>query len=231
MKVVDFGKNTFQCEIALRFDCLSPDFFVIVARSFASKINERWYVGKEPQIGLTLTTGIGTSESPFYQIKFNADRVLLWAGWNVSYDAWQQWRLRAIDDLTMLSNNFPSAFVLQLTTQAGIVVPFEKLKTSLDDNPHLKPVADFYRGFIPDEYLKWSAGHTIFAAEGGGRTIETQVVGNQTTQENTYNFLHRWIALDPNRTISQNLIEHLSSFDNLLSKYHSAIIEPLLLPS
>lgn len=229
LNVTDFGKNTFQCEIGFRFDCLSPDFFVVVAHFFASKTEPAWLFGRDEQTSLLLTTGDGSEQHPFFQIKFGPNKLILWAGWHVSHDLWKAWRAGAIEDLNALSNNFPALFMSEIVTQAVIVVPSERLKPSLDDNPHLKPVVDYYRQFIPEEYLGRGGGHTLFATVDASRVLETQVVGNPATRENTYTFRHRWTAVNPQLTIGQNVLGHLTVFDELFEKYHDSVVLPLII--
>jgi len=227
LNVTDFGKNTFQCEIGFKFDCLSPEAFLILGNALASR-NPSWYFGKDGQHGLILTTGDGGRERPFYQVKFASDKAIFWAGWYVSYDAWLAWCRNTINDLGALAKEFPSFFISQLSTQAGILVPFAKIKKFSTENTHLKPLVDFYRSYIPEPYLSKGASHIVFSTDDFTRTIETQAIGNAATQESSFNFLHRWTTVNPQLSIAQNVADHLSAFDEHFRKYHDVVLRAAL---
>jgi len=225
--VIDFGKNTYQSEIMFKFDCISPDFILIVARSFAARA-PGWFVGKDQQTGQSLIyTGDGSPKSPFFQVKLSADRIVLWVGWNVSYTAWTEWRGTVVKELLSQSDNFPSYFVAQLVTHASIAVPADKSKKGTE-SPELAPLIEFSRRYVSEEYMSKGAGHSIFSNDAGTRIIETQVAGNPATQDNTFNYLHRWTAINPRVSVEKNLEEHFELFDNLFEKYNSALSAPLI---
>jgi hypothetical protein len=227
LNVIDFGKNTFQCEITFKFDCLSPDFFVNVAQSMQPPTP--WHFGKDQQYSLIVTTGDGSETVPFFQVKFASDKIAMWCGWHVSYDSWKQWRTEVIANLTALSSNFPSQFVSHFVTQASITVPLARLKRAPGDLPELKPIFDFYRRYVPEPFLSKGASHGVFANEDSTQFIETQVTGNQL--ENVFNFACRWTSVDPRVSIAQGLNNHFSFFDGLFEKWHNTLLLSLVTES
>lgn len=228
MNITDFGKNLFQSELIFKFDCVSNDFFLIAAKHFAQKKDAPWYVGKDPQSGQSLiTTGDGSQQHPFLQIKLSADKIVIWAGWHVAYSAWQFWRNNVIVELASISETVPSIFVGTLTTHATITVPEQNLK-KVSEIPEFQPLLTFARRYIPADYSGRGAGHSIFLDDSGNRVIETQIGGNLETKENTFLYLHRWLAVDAQKTVSQNLSEHFYAFDELFRKFHDNYVLLLL---
>lgn len=227
MNVIDFGKNTYQSEIILKFDCISPDFILLVARSFASR-TPGWLFGKDPQTGQSLVyIGDGSPKNPFFQIRLSADKIAVWAGWYVSYGTWTEWRGNILKELLSQSGNFPSYFVAQLVTHASVAVPADKGKRGVEA-PELAPLIQFIRKYIPEDYMSRGAGHSVFSDDAGTRIIETQAAGNPTTQDTTFNYLHRWTAVDPQVSVEKNLSEHFALFDELFERYNSAAVAPLI---
>jgi len=195
-----------------------------------AKQDQPWFVGKDQGTGQSLiTTGDGTEKYPFLQIKLLSDKVNFWGGWHVRYDAWKGWRNNVTLELLRLSSDLPSSFVAQLVSQVSIVIPQEKVK-GISEIPTLQPLIEFHRRYLPDEFIGKGGAYAVFANDSLTKSVETQATGNPTTNEQTFTFLHRWMALDPQNNVEQNLLDHYSSFDELLEKFNANYLSMLIKP-
>jgi hypothetical protein len=224
LNVIDFGKNIFQSELAFKLDCISPDFVLMTAKHFAQRKDSVWYVGKDETSQQSLiTAGDGGKDHPFYQIKLSEDKLGLWVGWHVTYDAWRHWRDDVIGELISLSADVPSSFVSFMASQASITVPEASMK-KMADVPELRSLLAFAARYIPPEFMSKGAGHSIFANESRTKIIETQMVGNPATNESTFTYLNRWLIADPRKNVQQNLSEHFAAFDELFQRFHDSYV-------
>src|ERR1700693_1776041 len=103
LKIIDFGKNTYQYEIDLKFDFISPEAVRRIVEDLYVSKRQFTAVSKDASTNQTaLTKGEGTPDSPVFQLRIAPDKILIWAGWYVPYEKWQQWRTSVFTDLETL---------------------------------------------------------------------------------------------------------------------------------
>ena len=230
MKTVDFNKNTFQYEITFKFDCVSVDILRSAIDDLVLKRRLYASVSKDAATNQTiLSKGNGTKDDPFLQLKFARDRIDLWAGFHVPYEAWQQWRQSMLTEVARFLTPIRLEFVSSLTEQIVLVVPQEKLKAE-KEIPELQPILAFSRRFVPEHLLKRGAGYSGFTDEAGSKSIEWWYTGNLATREDAITFRARWNAFSEADTVERALVAHSADADRLFQKFHSEFVLLLVNP-
>lgn len=228
MKIIDFGKNTYQYEIDFRFDFISPEVVRRIVEDLHLSKGRFTAVSKDPSTNQTaLTQGDGTPESPVYQLRIAPDKILIWAGWHVTYEKWQQWRTSLFTDLQRLINDVTTELVLGCTSQSIVIVPAEKLIRG-DQIPEITPVRDFYARFVPEELLQRYNAHLAFGDEEGKENLVFFVGAGQTPEEGNITFNVRWNSFDRKLSLDDNLRAHAARSDTLFDLFNSRLLSLLI---
>lgn len=228
MKIFDFGKNTYQYSINFKFDCLSHELLRGLVQDFLFKRKYFSNVSKDQSANQTvLTKGEGTHESPLFQLKIGADTIILWAGWHVSYEEWQQWRTLLLSDIGAILQTIPIELVGALAAQFVLIVPTDKLKRT-DEINELKPILAFNRRFIPEELLGRGKAYAAFGDKEGRQMVEWWVGGSAIPGEENVSFMVSQNALDLKSNLRQNMQTHVTASEKLVERFHSGFLSLLI---
>ena len=229
LKIIDFGKNTYQYEIDFRFDCISTATVRRIVDNLLISKKRFSVVAKEESTNQTvLTEGQGTPQSPVFQVKIGLDKILLWTGWNVPYEKWQQWRSSVFADLQVLTQEIQTEMVLACASQYAFIVPADKLKHG-NQIPELAPVRAFYARAVPEELLERYNAFLAFGDTSGKEALSFYVgPGPQTPDEGNITFNFRWNTFDKNIKLEQNLLAHAARSDRLLELFHAGLLSLLI---
>lgn len=228
MRILDFGKNTYQYEISFKFDCFSPERIGNLVKDLLVTKKSFSTVGKEQGTGLTvLTLGDGTESAPFFQLKVGADKVVLWAGWYATYEQWRRWRDSLLSETTALLEGIPIEMVRLLSSQQVFVIPIEKSKP-YDQISELEPVWALFGRFIPRELLKRMGASLVFGDEEGNETLGWWPVGTGVAGETSIAFALNWNVLNSKAGLKENELAHVARFDRLLEAFHENYLSLLV---
>jgi hypothetical protein len=186
------------------------------------------FVTKDAQSNQTvLSVGQGTVESPALQLRIGPDKVLLWAGWFVSLQKWQDWRNGLLSELAKHLSKLPLESIASVSTQSIVAIPNDRLRPG-NTIPELAPIRSFYKRFVPQELLDRSTVSLAFADD-NLRELLTLVVGatNVPLHENV-TFGLRWNAVDTKSDLGHNLLAHAARSDKLLSNVDDGFISLFL---
>ena len=228
MKVFDFGKNTYQYEIDFKFDCISTECVKQIVENL--HISKKLFsaVSKEAGTNYTqLTEGQGTPQSPVFQVKIGLDRIVIWAGWHVSYEKWQQKRASIIDALQILIEQIPVEMVLTCVSQSAFVIPAANLIRG-DQIRELAPVLAFYARGVPQELLENYNALLAFGDKSGKEALSFLIGPSEFPQESKITFDFRWNAFDSGINLEQNVIAHAARADGLLDRFSSGLLSLLV---
>jgi len=228
LKIIDFGKNTYQYEIDFKFDCISPEIVRKIVENLHIVKKQFSAVAKDAATNQTaLTQGQGTGESPFYQLRVGSDKILMWVGWYVSYEKWLQWRSSILSELLMSLEAIPIELVTAFSSQYAFIVPVEKLNRS-DQIPELAPVRAFYGRFVPEELLKRTNAYLTFGDEGGKEILSLLLGGGANPNEGNITFNVRWNAFDSKAGLEQNIRAYTARADKLMESCNSGLLSLLV---
>ena len=228
MKIIDFGRNTYQHEIGFKFDCISPELVRDVVREMLVSKKQFSTVAKEGSTNQTyLTRGEGTESSPLFQVRIGSDKIVLWAGWYVPFEKWQEWRNAILLQLTRYVEPVPIEVVGALTSQYVFLVPSENLKQG-DSIPELQPIREFYKRFIPRELIKRGNVYLVFGDEQGKETLTWWTGGSTAPGEENITFIFRSNVVDAARRLEENLLAHTARSDGLLKGFHAGLLSLLV---
>jgi hypothetical protein len=227
LAIVDFGKNTYQCAISFKFECLGANLMASLVENLL--IRQKLFseiVQAQPANQVSLVRGAGTEANPYFQCKISRNEILLWAGWGVSFEAWQAWREQLLDQITAFLKDMPVEFTLAITSQVATGIPIEKYK-ELEDVAELQPVFAIYNRFVPKEMMARANAHIAFGDQDGKQTVTWWNVAPAGGHE-AITFMVRLNALDYGATLRVNATVHTKSADELAEKFHSNFLALLL---
>ncbi len=227
MAIVDFGKNTYQCAISFKFECLGASLMASLAEYLL--VREKLFseiVQAQPANQVSLVKGDGTEANPYFQCKISRNEILLWAGWGVSFNSWQVWREELLGQLTAFLKVIPIEFALAIASQVASGIPIEKYK-ELEDVAELQPVFAIYNRFVPKELLARANAHIALGDEDGKQTVTWWNVPPAGGHE-AITFAVRLNILDPRTSLRENVTFHTRSADELAEKFHSNFLAFLL---
>jgi len=228
MKIIDFGKNTYQCEIDFKFDCISAETVRRIVENLHISKKHFSAISKDASTNQTmLTQGEGTPQSPYFGVRIGLDKILIWAGWHVAYEKWQQWRTSVLTDPQMLIQEIPIQMVLACTNQCVSIVPANTIKRGAEI-PELGPVRAFYARSVPEELLERYNAFLSFGDKSGKEVLSFFVGPGQTLDEGNITFNFRWNTFDYNTTAEQNVIAHSARADKLLERFNSGLLSLLI---
>jgi hypothetical protein len=223
-----FGKNTQQCGLTFKFACLGPETITKLVQHFLLKHRTFETALKgETEDQVILSKGSGSTEDPYYQLRMSASEILLWAGWNVSYEAWQSWRDRVLSELFLLLENVPTEYFLAVTSQLASVVPPEKFR-DIEKVPELEPLRSFFIRFIPKDLLGKGSAYASFGDSEGKQTV-TWWSGAQGPQaDETVSLTVRLNFLDSKSSLQDTVTAHANNADKLIEAFHSNFLSLIL---
>lgn len=224
LKIIDFGKNTYQYGIQFKFDCIQLDITTHLVEDFLIKKRHFSNVSKDANTNQTiLARGDGTQKEPFYNLRVGKDVVILWAGWHVPYDKWIHWRNSISSEVTELFQKIPIEFIATLSSQSSFVIPENNFKR-WEEVPALNGLFAFYKRFLPEDILKRANSLTTFGNENWNRTVELWSSGGPNPGENNTTYTIRQSLLDNKMNLQHNLESHMKVSDKLLEDFHSAFL-------
>ncbi len=174
-----------------------------------------------------LTQGDGTQQSPYFGVKIGSDKILIWAGWYVAYDKWQQWRTSVLTDPQMLLQEIPIHMILACTTQCVSIVPANRIRRG-DEIPEFAPVRTFYARAVPEELLERYNAFLSFSDKNGKEVLSLFVGPGQTPEEGNITFNLRSNSFDYSKTAQQNVLAHSARADRLFDSFNSGILSLLI---
>jgi hypothetical protein len=228
LKVIDFGKNNYQCEIDFKFDCISPETVKQIVENLHISKRRFSAVSKDAAANQTiLTQGTGNSDSPFFQVKIGPDKIIVWTGWHTPYEKWQQWRTSVFADLQMLTQGIPTKLVLACISRVIFTVPADKVN-HVDQIPELGPVRSFYARFVPEELLQRYSAQLAFGDQNGSEILSFFLGSSPNPAESNITFNLQWNILDEKLTLEQNVLAHTARSDKLLELFNSRLVSLLV---
>lgn len=225
MKIIDFGKNTYQYEIDFKFDCISPATIRRIVEALYISKNRFSAVSKDATTNQTvLTQGQGTPEFPVFELRIRGDKILLWTGWYVSYEKWQQWRSSIFEELQLLVS---SEMILACKSQYVFLIPGDKLKRG-DEIPELAPVRAIYARGVPEELLQRYNTNLAFGDETGKEVLSFFIGSGQTPGEGNVTFNFWWNAFDKKINLVETIRSHAARSDRLVERFSSGLVSLLV---
>ena len=226
--MIDFDRNTYQYEIAFKFDCISPDLVAEIVRQVVFLKKMFSFVTKDAQSNQTvLSVGQGTDESPAFQLRIGPDKVLAWAGWFVSLQKWQDWRNGILSELAKYLGKLPLESIAWVSTQNVVAIPNNRLRPG-DTIPELAPIRSFYKRFVPPELLNRSNASLAFADDNLRELLTLVVGGTNVPLHENITFGLRWNAVDDKADLGHNLLAHAARSDKLLDNLDEGLISLFL---
>ena len=228
LKIADFGKNTFQHQVDFKFECLDRRSILQIASRLVVQHKRFELVAKDQATGQTfLTHGSGTKDSPYFRLRMGPNQVILWGGWYIPFDEWQQWTISLLPQVTPFLEAIPIEFVGDLLSQAVVLAPTEALKPTrgLAD---FEELLRFYGAFVPDEFSENFGGIWSFWHKGGGQRIDYLVTPTPNPNEVNITLNSLRDELNKGATLVENWHQHLQNFDHIVAKFQSGLLSLLL---
>jgi hypothetical protein len=225
LKIIDFGKNTYQYEIDFRFDYITPSIIRRIVDDLYISKNRFSAVSKDASTNHTvLTQGQGSQESPVYELRIRGDKILLWTGWYVPYEKWQQWRSSIFEELQL---SMSSEMVLACKSQCVFLIPADKLKRG-DEIPEFAPARQIYARGVPEELLQRYNVNLAFGDDTGKEVLSFFIGSGQTPGEGSVTFNFWWNSFDKKAKLEEIMRAHASRSDGLLERFSSGLLSLLV---
>jgi hypothetical protein len=224
--IPSFGKNQYKFDLTFRFDCVSNE--TIKNFIFRLKVEAPVTVAKDEKTGHSIVTwGVGTEQSPFFQLRLGLNKISFWAGWYVLYEKWRTWCKEQLTEITPLIDDIPPLFITELLSQATIIVPFQKLE-KVRNISAMKPLVEFHRRYLPKEFLSGFGTYNLFIDQSGLNGIEWQYSEDVTAEEASFVFAKRRCEVDQNIKTAVNVRNHFDRFNELFLSFSANVISPTL---
>jgi hypothetical protein len=182
-------------------------------------------VSKDPSTNQTvLTQGQGTRELPVFELRIRGDQILLWAGWYVPYEKWQQWRSSIFEELQF---SIPAEMLLACKSQYVFLIPVDKLKRG-DEIPELAPARAFYARGVPEELLQRYNANLAFGDENGKEVLSFFIGSGQTPGEGNITFNLWWNSFDEKTKLEDYMRSHAARSDQLVERFSSGLASLLI---
>jgi len=222
--MIYFEKNTYQYEIAFRFDCISAQLVTAIAVDGVVSSKHFAMVFKDGATNQTvMSIGDGTEASPIFQMRMASDRIILWGGWFVTLKRWQDWCNAYVPILADLLRGIPLEFVAGLSAQYNYAVPIECLRPGRTI-PELEPVRAFYQRFTPIELLSRGNVAMVFSDEAGREALGWNVGGSTMPGHENIGFNHRWLTLEKQLDLKGNVRAHMTRAEELLRNFDEGFL-------
>ncbi len=228
MKLIDFGGNTYQYRIDFRLETLSTRDVRDLAKQLVVDKAVFESVHEDEDTGdIIFARGAGTKEAPVYQLRTDYTSVVLWTGWFVSYENWQQWRTERLKEVAAHLDNVPLQLVTSLSSQYAFLIPPDKVREG-KDVPDFEPVRSLYRRFVPEPLLARGNTFVQFSDDEGKETVELGLSGTPVPGQQLVRYAVQLNAPELEQRFEANLLRHAARSDGLLEHFHEHFL-PLLI--
>jgi len=225
--IFDFGKNTHQCSIAFKFDCIGSETTSELVQHFVLKQRTFKVISRGEGQQVILSIGDGSTAQPYFQLRISPGEILLWAGWYAKYEVWQQWRDKTLADLFLLVEKFPLDYVLTVTSQLATVVPPGKFKNP-DEVSELAPLRAFFGRFLPKELAGRGNAYVVSTDVEGAQTVTWWTGSLEGQPEESVSCSIRSNTIDAKLSLAQNVAAHAKTADDLFSRFHTNFLGLIL---
>jgi len=225
VKIFDFGKNTQQCAITFKFDCIGSETTSELVQHFVMKQKTFSTISKGENQQVILSIGTGTDAQPYYQLRISPGEMLLWSGWNVKYEEWQKWRDKTLGELFLLLEEIPIEYVHTLACTIAVGIPAAKLKNP-DEVAELAPLSAFYARFLPKEISGKYVGYYVSTDPERKQTV-TWWNGSPdglALNEDSMSCAIRLNVIDVNLSLAKNVAAYLKTADECFERFHTNYI-------
>jgi hypothetical protein len=228
LKVIDFGGNTYQYRIDFKLDTLSTEDVKDLAKLLVVDKAVFEAIQEDEDTGDTVfARGAGTKEAPIYQLRTDYESVVLWTGWFVSYEDWQQWRTARLMEVAAQLRNVPTQLVKSLSSQYVFLIPPDRVREG-KEVADFEPVRALYRRFVPEPLL--SRGNTFvqLSDDEGKETVEVSMSGTPVPGQQLVRYAVQLNAPEVEQSLQANLLRHAARSDELLEHFHEHFL-PLVI--
>ena len=223
MKILDFGENSYQSDLAFRFDCLSTRAITDFVLMLTTKNDIFTSVARTDAQGqVELSRGNGTASNPYFQLRLSAGGLVLWGGWHLPFEEWQKWRKLFLDDVAELLEGLPPAMVERVSNYYNVRVTSQQIKGVSE----LPAVRDLGARFLPEELLHRAGIASTMGDSNGNEEISWVIPA--LPPEATVAFVANRKNLDSTVPLIRALHDHATRSDDLAVKFYSTIVSPLL---
>ena len=229
MTTLDFGKNTQQCSISFRFDCITGEMILGLVQHFAFKKKLFSAITKGEGQQVILTEGDGSEARPYYQLRISPSEILIWSGWNAKYQDWQQRREVILSDLFLLLEKLPVEFASAAASQMAIGIPAAKLKQAREVS-ELEPTLAIYGRFLPQEMTETSHTYVMSNSPDGKQTIAWWTGPPSAQSDETVSCSLRLNILNMQQPLNENILAHTKTADDLFHKFQSSYLSMFVKP-
>jgi len=230
LKLIDFGGNTYQYRIDFKLETLSTGELRDLAKQLIVDKAVFEAVQEDEDTGDTIfARGTGTREAPIYQLRTDYASVVLWTGWFVSYEDWQQWRTARLKDVAALLHSVPIDFVKRLSSQYAFLIPPDKVRAG-KEVADLEPVRALYKRFVPEPLLARGNTFVQLSDDEGKETVEVSVSGTPVPGQELVRYAVQLNTPEVGQSFQAGILGHAARSDGLLEHFHEHFL-PLLIKS
>jgi hypothetical protein len=225
--IFDFGRNTQQCAVTFKFDCVGSENVSQLVQHYVIKRTTFKEISRGEGQQVILSSGDGSESNPYYQLRISPGEILLWAGWNAKYELWRQWRDKIFSELFLLLETFPVEYVLAISSQLATVISPGKLRNP-DEVPELAPLRTFMGRFLPKEVAGRGNAYVVSSDPEGRETISWWTGPPEGQGEDAVSCSIRSNFIDTKQSLSQNIMAHTKTADELFERFHSGFLSLII---
>jgi len=230
LKVFDFGGNTYQYRIDFTLETLSTADVRDLAKHLVIDKAVFETIQEDEDSGDTIfARGAGTREAPIYQLRTDYASVVLWTGWFVSYEDWQQWRTARLTEVAAQLHDVPIQLVKTLSSQYAFLIPPGKGREG-KDVADFEPIRALWRRFVPEPLLARGNTFVQLSDDEGKETVEVSLSGTPERGQQLVRYAVQLNAPEVKQSLLANLLRHAARSDELLERFHEHFL-PLLIKS
>ena len=228
MKLIDFGGNTYQYRIDFKLETLSTGDVRDLAKQLVVDKAVFEGVQEDEDTGdIIFVRGAGTKEAPIHQLRTDYASVVLWTGWFVSYEDWQQWRTARLTEVAAHLHNVPIQLVKSLSSQYAFLIPPDRVRDG-KEVADFEPVRALYRRFVPESLMARGNTFVQLSDDQNKETVEVSMSGTPVPGQELVRYAVQLNAPEVEQSFQANLLRHAARSDGLLEHFHEHFL-PLLI--